>query len=95
AALEHNAQPMQKYQFGSSLIAQNKNEEAYAFFKKIYDAEPDSWLSHAGMGAGLRVTGKKAKALEHYKKALATAPAQWKPGLEARIKAMNEEGNSP
>ena len=94
AALKHDAQPMQKYQFGASLIAQNKNEEAYSYFKTIYDADPDSWISHAGMGAGLRVTGKKSKALEHYKKALADAPNQWKAALEARIKAMNEEGGS-
>lgn len=94
AALEHDSQPFTLYQFGSTLIQQNKNEEAYTFFKKVYDKNPDTWISHAGMGAGLRVTGKKDKALEHYNKALEGAPAQWKPSLEARIKLLKEEEGS-
>lgn len=94
AALDHDAQPFTKYQFGSALIQQNKNQEAYEFFKKVYDQDPDAWISHAGMGAGLRVTGQKEKAMKHYKKALESAPAQWKAALEARIKAMNEEEGS-
>lgn len=94
AALDHDAQPMVKYQFGSALIQQNKNQEAYEFFKTIYDQDPDAWISHAGMGAGLRVTGQKDKAMKHYKKALEGAPAQWKAALEARIKSMQEEAGS-
>jgi len=94
AALAHDSQPFTLYQFGSNLIQQNKNEEAYEFFKKVYDKHPDTWMSHAGLAAGLRVTGKKDKALVHYNKALEGAPDQWKPSLEARIKLMKEEAGS-
>lgn len=94
AALDHDTQPFTLYQFGSTLIQQNKNEEALEFFKKVYDKNPDTWISHAGMGAGLRVTGKKDKAMEHYNKALEGAPAQWKQALEARIKTLKEEEGS-
>lgn len=90
AALDHAALPTQKYQLGSALIQQNLNEEAYTFFKKVYEQDPDAWISHAGLAAGLRVTGETQKALKHYKKALADAPDQWKPSLEARIKLVEE-----
>ena len=79
---------MQIYQMGAGLIQQNKNEEAMKVFQTAAKKFPDTWLSHAGLAAGHRVNGDAKTALKHYKIAHEKAPAQWKQGLEARIKQL-------
>lgn len=88
-ALE-NATEFQRYQYGSNLIQQNKNEEAMEHFKASAEIYPDTWLSHAGLGAAHRVNGDLKKALKHYEMSLEKAPDQWKPGLETRINSVKE-----
>ncbi len=83
--------PMQVYQYGSSMAQQDKPERAMKIFQFAAEKNPNTWLSHAGMAAGYRINKEGAKALEHYKKALEDAPAQWKASLEARIKQVQGE----
>lgn len=84
------ANEQQRYQYGVQLINKNENEGALAFFKESAKLYPDSWMSHAGLGAGYRVTGDLKTALKHYQKAKEGAPAQWKAALETRIKTTEE-----
>ena len=83
--------PMQVYQYGSAMIQQEQPEIAMKIFNFAAERNPDTWLSHAGLAAGYRVHQETSKALKHYKKALESAPDQWKASLEARIKQVEEE----
>ncbi|MFK7922695.1 MAG: DUF2911 domain-containing protein [Bacteroidia bacterium] len=85
-----NATEFQRYQYGTNLIQQEKHEEAMEHFKASAELYPDTWLSHAGLGAAYRVNGELKTALKHYEKSFDSAPEQWKPGLEARINKVKE-----
>ena len=80
--------PMQIYQMGANLAQQNKGQEAKGIFEAAAQKYPDTWLSHAGLAAGHRVTGETELALKHYEKAHEKAPDQWKQALEARIQQL-------
>ena len=83
-----NGTPMQVYQYGSAQAQQEKTEKAIKIFQFAAERNPDTWLSNAGLAAGHRLKGDHDKALKHYKAALQSAPDQWKPSLEARIKQV-------
>jgi tetratricopeptide (TPR) repeat protein len=81
------ASNMELYQYAASFIPKD-NEKAFELFKVTARKYPGTWISHAGLGAGNRVTGNTAEALKHYKLALEGAPGVWKAALEARIKTL-------
>lgn len=85
-----NANEFERYQHGTRLISLEQNEAAMSHFKASAEIYPDTWLTHAGLGAAYRVNGDLKAALKHYEKSLEGAPSQWKPGLEARIKTVKE-----
>ena len=82
--------PMQVYQYGASLAQKEKKEEATEVFQFAAEKFPDTWLSHAGMGAAYRINGEKKKALKHYEAALEDAPDQWKQAIKARMESMEK-----
>ena len=84
------ASNMEIYQYGASMIGQNKNEKALEIFKMNAKKYPDTWISHGGLGAGYRVTGNFKDALKHYKKSKETAPAAWVPSIEQRIQQVEK-----
>ncbi len=85
------ATDMELYGYGSQFIGQGQNEKAFEIYKLLAKRFPDTWIAHAGLAAGNRVTGNPAEALKHYKKAHEGAPDQWKPSLQTRIDSMKKE----
>lgn len=79
------------HQYGRSLLAQKRNQEAYAVFKTNYDKNPNQFTTNLGMSRALVALGKPKDALPYLQAALPQAPnALNKTNVEAMIKAINE-----
>ena len=79
------------HQYGRSLLAQKRNQEAYAVFKANYDKNPNQFTTNLGMSRALVALGKPKDALPYLQAALPQAPnALNKTNVEAMIKAINE-----
>ncbi|MBN8823336.1 MULTISPECIES: DUF2911 domain-containing protein [unclassified Spirosoma] len=79
------------HQYGRSLLAQKRNQEAYAVFKINYDKNPNQFTTNLGMSRALVALGKPKDALPYLQAALPQAPnALNKTNVEAMIKAINE-----
>ena len=92
AEAEDIATPMELYGYAAQMIATDK-EAAFEQFKENAKRDPDSWLSHAGLAAGNRITGNTKEAIKYYKKALEGAPDNWKPSLQTRIDSLEKPEN--
>jgi hypothetical protein len=57
--------------YGYQLLAEKKNDEAIAVFRKNVKDHPDSWNTYDSLGEALAAKGDKKAALENYGKALA------------------------
>jgi Protein of unknown function (DUF2911) len=57
--------------YGYQLLAEKKNDEAIAMFRKNVKDHPDSWNTYDSLGEALAAKGDKKAAVENYNKALA------------------------
>ncbi|MVM38729.1 DUF2911 domain-containing protein [Spirosoma sp. HMF3257] len=94
-ALLNEAMPMgtisELHQYGRSLLAQKRNQEAYAVFKTNYDKNPNQFTTNMGMSRALMAIGKPKDALPYLQAALPQAPdAQNKTNVEAMIKTISD-----
>jgi len=78
------------YNYGRSLIAQDKHREALEIFQKANKRWPDNWLSVHGLARGYSATGDYKKALKYENEAYAKAPETSKQLLENYIKTLEE-----
>ena len=93
AALEAGS-AVELHQYGRQLLAQQKNQEAFAVFEKNWKKHKGAWPTNAGMMRGYAAIGNNKKALEFAKLALAQAPdEQNKKALEAAVKNLSEGKN--
>ncbi len=66
--------PDQLYQYGRTLIREEKTEEALEVFKTNHKRHGDAWPVHLGLGRGYRAVGDPENAVKHFTKALEDAP---------------------
>lgn len=97
-ALMKEALPMgtlnELHQYGRSLLAQKRNQEAYEVFKMNYDKNPKEFTTNIGLGRGLSAIGKYKEAIPYMQAALPLAPnAQNKSNIEAMLKTLAEGKN--
>ncbi|WP_338875157.1 DUF2911 domain-containing protein [Spirosoma sp. SC4-14] len=82
---------MELHQYGRSLLAQKRNQEAYSVFKTNYDKNPNQFTTNVGMSRGLVAVGKPKDALPYLQAALAQAPDSLnKASVEAMMKTISE-----
>ncbi|MBI3719266.1 MAG: DUF2911 domain-containing protein [Sphingobacteriales bacterium] len=76
------------YQYGRSLIARGKKEEALKVFKMNYDKHPNNFTTLMGLTRGYSANGDYKNALKYAKQAVAIAPAAQKAGVEDMVKKL-------
>lgn len=94
-ALLNEAMPLgtisELHQYGRSLLAQKRTQEAYTVFKTNYDKNPNQFTTNMGMSRALMAIGKPKDALPYLQAALPQAPdAQNKTNVEAMIKTISD-----
>ncbi|UFH54218.1 DUF2911 domain-containing protein [Spirosoma sp. KNUC1025] len=94
-ALMNEAMPMgtinELHQYGRSLLAQKRAQDAYAVFKANYDKNPNQFTTNVGMSRALVAIGKPKEALPYLQAALPQAPDALNRGnIEAMMKAITE-----
>ncbi len=78
------------YNYGRTLIGQDKDKEALAVFEKLNKRWPDHWLASHGLARGYSALGDYKKALKYERVALEKAPDGSKGFLEGFIKTLEE-----
>lgn len=82
------------HQYGRTLLAQKRNQEAYEVFKLNHTKNPKEFTTNVGLGRGLSAIGKYKEALTYMQTALSLAPnAQNKASIETMIKTLSEGKN--
>ncbi|RTL60736.1 MAG: DUF2911 domain-containing protein [Sphingobacteriales bacterium] len=76
------------HQYGRSLIARGKKEEALKVFKMNYDKHPNSFTTLMGLTRGYSANGDYKNALKYAKQAVAIAPTAQKGAVEEMIKKL-------
>lgn len=91
-ALRHpTARPVDIHQYGRSLIAAGKAQEAMAVFQLNAQRFPNQWPVHVGLARGYSAVGNLKEALKHAKLALAQAPDELnKKSLERAVATLIE-----
>ncbi|GAB2586924.1 DUF2911 domain-containing protein [Spirosoma areae] len=94
-ALMAEAMPMgnlnELHQYGRSLLAQKRNQEAFAVFKVNYNKNPNQFTTNMGMSRALVAIGKPKDALPYLQAALPQAPNPLnKANVEAMLKAISD-----
>jgi hypothetical protein len=94
-ALMNEALPLgtlnELHQYGRSLLAQQRSQDAYIIFKTNYDKYPNQFTTNIGMGRALAAIGKPKEAIPYLQNALTQAPdSQNKTNVEAMIKTLSE-----
>jgi len=88
SALMDEALPLanifETHQYGRTLIAQGKKDEALKVFKMNAEKHKDTWPVDYGLARGYSAVGDYSKALKHLKIALSRVPD---PGNKAAIEA--------
>jgi hypothetical protein len=84
------------HQYGTSLIASGKKEEAMAIFKLNRQRHPDdTFVTYVGLARGYTAIGDTKKAIENWEIAIKNIPENQKPNLpayEQALKALKEKG---
>jgi len=87
------ANPLQIHQYARQLLAEKRNEEAYAVFRENAQKHPDQWYVHTGLARMYSAQSKFDDATKEMKLSLAAAPADQKSyldGLEKRLEAKQD-----
>jgi hypothetical protein len=84
------------HQYGMSLIAAGKKEQALAIFKLNRERHPeDTFVTYVGLARGYTAVGDTKNAIENWEIAIKNIPDNQKPNLQAyeqALKALKEKG---
>lgn len=80
--------PQQVHQFARELLADKRNDEAFAIFRENAKKHPEIWFVHDGLARMYSSQGKFDEAKNEIKAALAVAPDDQKSNLNELLKRL-------
>ena len=80
--------PLQTHQYARQVLAQKRNEEAFAIFRDNAQKHPDQWFVHTGLARMYSAQGKFDDAVKEMKLAMAAAPDTQKSYLDGLVKQL-------
>jgi Protein of unknown function (DUF2911) len=80
--------PLQIHQFARELLAEKRNEEAFAMFRENAKKHPDQWFVHDGLARMYSAQNKFDDAEKEIRVALASAPDNRKSYLDGLVKRL-------
>jgi len=85
------ASPLQMHLFARQLMAEKRNDEAFAIFRENAQKHPDMWFVHTGLARMYSAQGKFDEATKEMKAALAAAPDNQKSYLDGMVKQLESK----
>ena len=85
------ASPLQVHSFARQLMAEKRNEEAFAIFRENARKHPDMWFVHSGLARIYSSEGKFDEATKEMRLALAGAPDNQKSYLDGLVRQLESK----